>query len=791
MKLLPTTLFFVISLVFSYTIFAQEKSPATGSSQLPPGPSRIVDAADQPIPGARIRIRNQNGVIVRELLADESGEFFVPTLPGGEYQFIPAVTGMVEVTLPTTFKSTPGAIIRLTIKMKIAALQDSIIVSATRTENNLAMTPASAYIITADDLARSQHVSVLDALRGSPGVAVLQTARRGGVTSLFVRGGESDYTKVFVDGIPINDAGGAFDLSDLTTDSAKQIELVRGASSALYGSDAMSGVLQFITRRGTSSTPELELSAEGGSFAFNRQAAKMTGANGGFDYLLGFSHLRTNGRDRNDDYQNRVASANLGYRFKERASLRLLARSENSGLGVPGATARYFPDPDERARRRRIATGLRFTDQTTRNWHQSFSFVYAENTQLGLDLAAQDLTKPTTPPDTNFAFNDFVSFFNNHQKRRGLRYQSDVVLPHNNLLSAGLEYEKEKAVFDSGFTGRNRVTPSRNNLGVFVQDQFFYASRFVLTVGLRVENNRAELPANFANVLKSLGSAPFTGSVGYGTKVAPKLAGLLVINKGNDTIGATKLRGSYGAGIKAATLVEAFSPNSFFLGNPGLKPERARSFDWGIEQLFVRDRVRIEATYFDNQFRDQIAYVGDPATFGGPIKMANGVLTSFVNNDRAQARGLELSAALRPKRQLSISGHYTLTDSKLVGAADVIDFGTLKLVPNPEVGAPLIRRPKHSGVFTAAWIGERFDINFNVFSLGRRRDVDPVTFSRLVYNQAYTRVDLAGGYRLHTRATFFARIENLLNRNYQEVLGYPAYRLTFSTGLRVRIGGEK
>ena len=730
-------------------------------------------------------------MIVRELIADEGGEFFVPTLPSGEYQFIPEVAGMVAVEPPATVKSSGNTSIRLAIKMKVAALQDSIIVSAARTENHLSTTPASAYVITADDLARSQHVNVLDALRSSPGVAVLRTARRGGVTSLFVRGGESDYTKVLVDGIPINDAGGAFDLSDLTIDSAKQIELVRGASSALYGSDAMSGVLQFITRRGTSATPELELSAEGGSFAFNRQAAKMTGANGGFDYLVGFSHLRTNGRDRNDDYQNRVASANFGYRFNERTSLRLLARSENSGLGVPGATARYFPDPDERARRRRIATGLRFTDQTTRNWHQSFSFVYAENNQLGLDLAAQDLTKPNTPPDTNFAFNDFVSFFNNHQKRRALRYQSEVVLPHNNLLSAGLEYEKENAVFDSGFAGRNRVTPERKNLGVFVQDQFFYASRLVLTAGFRIENNRAELPANFANVLKSLGSAPFTSSIGYGTKVVPKLAGLFVINKGNDTLGVTKLRASYGEGIKAATLVEAFSPNSFFLGNPGLKPERARSFDLGIEQLLAQDRVRLEATYFDNRFRDQIAYVGNPATFGGPIKTADGVLTSFVNNDRTRARGLELSAALRPKRQLSLTGQYTLTDSKLVGAADVIDFGTLKLVPNPEIGSPLIRRPRHAGAFTAAWIGERFDVNLNAFFLGRRRDVDPVTFSRLVYNQGYTRIDLAGGYRLHARATLFARIENLLNRNYQEVLGYPAYRLTFSAGLRVRVGGEK
>jgi len=746
---------------------------------------KVTDTADQPIKAARVLVRNQRGSIVREAFTNERGEFSLSNLPSGDHFITAEVEGM---TIVGGAQKLGG---QVQIKMQVAAIKDSILVSATRTENSLAETPASAFVISANELARSQRVSVADALRGAPGITVMQTARRGGVTSLFVRGGESDYTKVFVDGIPLNDAGGAFDLSDLTTDNAERIELVRGASSALYGSDAMSGVLQFITQRGTSSTPELELTGEGGSFAFNRQAAKLAGANGGFDYSLGFTHLRTNGRDRNDDYQNRVASASLGYRFNDRTHLRLLARSENSGLGVPGATARYFPDPDERARRRRIATGVRFADQTTRIWQQSVSFVYAENNQLGIDPVGQDLTKPNTPLDTNFAFNDFVSFFNNHQKRRGVRYQSDVNLPHNNLLSAGIEYEQESAVFDSGFAGTSRVAPSRKNTGAFVQNQFFIASRFALTAGLRVENNRAELPANFAGVLQSLGSAPFTGTIGFGTQVMPKVAAMIVARQGGGTIGATKLRASYGAGIKAPTLVEAFSPNGFFLGNPGLKPERAHSFDAGIEQLFARDRVRVEATFFENCFRDQIAYVGDPASFGGPIKTPNGVLTSFVNNDRARARGVELHFVAQPSRQWRFSGNYTLTDSKLLAAADVIDFVTLKLIPNDEVGLSLLRRPKHSGAINVSWIGERFDAQLNGFFIGQRRDVDPITFSRLVNNDGYARVDFAGGYRITPRVTAFARIENLLNQNYQEVLGYPAYRMNFSVGLRVRIGGER
>jgi vitamin B12 transporter len=751
----------------------------------------VTDSEGAAVRQARVRLRAANGLTLREAVTGEWGEFAFDGLAAGDYKISVEAAGLTQPGGAQGVSVAAAQEARTAIKLSVAAINDAVIVSATRTETNLSAAPASAFVVSVNDLARAQRVNVSEALRSSPGVTVVQTGRRGGVTSLFVRGGESDYTKVLIDGVPANDAGGAFDLSDVTTDSAERIELVRGPQSALYGSDAMSGVLQFVTRRGTSRTPELELLGEGGSFGFNRQLARLAGAGGAFDYAASFSHLRTDGRDRNDDYQNRTAAANLGYRFREQTQLRLTLRNENSGAGVAGATARYFPDPDERIRRRRVAASARLDDQTTRRWHQSLAFVFSENNQESFDPAAQDLTRPATPPDTFFAFNDFSSYFKNHQRRRGLRYQSDVVLPRGNLLSAGVDFDEERAVFDSGFAGRNRVAPDRTNTGVFLQNQFAYADRLVVNAGLRVEHNRADVPASLANILRSLGSAPVGGEVGFGTVVVPKVALAVTARRGDDDFGATRFRASYGEGIKAPTLVEAFSPSRFFLGNPTLRPESARSFDLGVEQLFWRDRVRVEATYFENRYRDQIAFVGDPATFGGPVKTADGVLTHFVNNDRARARGVELIAAVRPVRRLSVSGHYTLVASEQTAAADVIDFATLKLVPSAEVGLPLVRRPKHAGALNVAWTGERFDVNLDGFFVGRRRDVDPVTFSRLVYNEGYAKVDLAGGYRVTPRVTAFARIENLLNQNYQEALGYPAYRLNFSAGMRLRLGGER
>jgi len=773
-SVLKSTATFVLILFVSLPAIAQS---ARGSLR-----GIVVDARGAAVHSARVLLL-YNRQAIREATTNERGEFGFDGLKTGDYALSVEADGLTQTGGAQPVKIEAGREFRIAIPLTVAAIEDSVIVSATRTESRTGETPANVFVVSASDLLRAQRINVFDALRLSPGVTVMQTARRGGLTSLFVRGGESDYTKVLIDGVPVNEAGGSFDFADLTADNAARVELVRGAQSAIYGSDAMTGVLQFFTHRGSTRAPELEIAAEGGSFAFNRQFARLSGASGGFDYSLSFTHLRTDGRDRNDDYQNRIATANLGYAFNARTQIRLTARNDNSGLGAPGPTARLFPDPDERAERRRITTGVRLDDQTTRNWHQSLTFAFSESNYLSFDPAAQDLTKPGTPLDPKTVF-DFASLFNSHQRRRGLRYQSDLVLPSGHFISAGIDYEQERAVFDNGF---NRLSPERTNVGAFIQDQFAYTSRLLVTAGIRAENNRDDLPANLAKVLSDLGSAPYTGKVGFGTEVTPKLAAILVIRQSGlqSRRGPTRLRVNYGEGIKAPTLGEAFSPSPFFLGNPALKPERSRNFDLGLEQLFWKDRIRIEGIYFKNRFRDQIAFVGDPITYD-PIKLADGRLTHSINNGRATAEGFELAASWHPKRRLRFDGNYTLLDTNLDASAD--------LFLKPEVGLPLLRRPRHSGSISIVWLGDKFDANFDGVFVGKRRDIGSARLDpqgRPIYNDGYAKLDLAASYRFNSYVSIFARIENLLNQDYQEVLGYPAYRLNFSAGIRFRIGVGK
>ncbi len=786
-SILKPTAMFVLILSVTLTAIAQSSRGTLRGI--------VVDARGAAVRGARVVLLINNKQAIRETVTNESGEFRWDGLKAGDYALSVEADGLTQTGGTQPIKIEAGREFRIAIPLTVSAIEDSVVVSATRTEARTGETPASTYTVSATDLLRAQRINVFDSLRLSPGVAVAQTGRRGGITSLFVRGGESDYTKVLIDGVPANDGGGSFDFADLTTENAARVELVRGAQSAIYGSDAMTGVLQFFTHRGATATPELDLAGEGGSFAFNRQFARLSGARGSFDYSLSYTHLHTDGRDRNDDYQNRVTSANLGYLFSGRTQFRLTARKESSGLGVPGPTALLFPDPDERSRRKRVTTGVRLEDQTSRYWRQSLTFVYSESNYSSFDPAAQDLSQPNTPPDTNFAFNDFATSFHNHQRRRGLRYQSDLVVAGGHFISAGIDYDQERAVFDSGFAGANRVAPDRRNVGAYIQDQFAYTPRLLFTVGIRAENNRAEVPANLSKILSDLGSKPYTGEVGFGTEVMPKIAALLVIRQAGlqSRRGPTRLRVNYGEGIKAPTFIEAFSPDPFFLGNPALKPERSRNFDIGLEQFIWRDRYRLEIIYFDNRFRDQIDFQARPGTFGDPMITPDGRLVHFINFDRSRARGAELIFNARPTRRLSVNANYTFLNSELLQAIDMDD---LLPVTSREVGLPLLRRPRHSGTINISWFGEKLDVNLDGFFVGKRRDINPVTFRRFdslgpIYNDAYQRFDLAGSYRFTSWVSMFARIENLFNQDYQEVLGYPAYRLNFSAGMRFRIGGGK
>ncbi|MEW6209249.1 MAG: TonB-dependent receptor [Acidobacteriota bacterium] len=744
----------------------------------------VADPQGAKISQARVTLRNLAGVIVYETRTDTDGNFSFPSVAEGRYLLAVEAPGFAQKEKKTIEVEAKGSE-KISVEMEIAAVSDYIVVTPTRTDISIGSLGGNVSVIESRDFNRASLSLISEPLRQVPGLMVVQTAGRGGITSVFTRGGESDYNKVLIDGVPINAAGGAFDFAFLTPENIERVEVARGPRSALFGSDAMTSVVQLFTHRGSTSTPEFELSGEGGSFSYHRETARLSGLLDWFDYSAAFGFQSTDNRFENNDYINRSASANLGFRFNADADLRITSRLNSNNLGVPGPAASLFVDPDQRQNHKDISLAAAFNIKTTSRWHQSARGIYSETDTLSFDPVAQDLTKPSRPPLPPFSFGpDFAFSFREHQKRAGIHYQSILAFNASNTLTAGVDFEHESAVF----TDASRVSPTRNNFGVYVQNQAAWRERAFLTAGVRLERNTARVPDDLRAALLSLGSTAPSGDVGFGTTANPNVALSFFARPHSEsaTLGATRISASFGTAIKEPNLTEAFSPNIFFLGNPDIDPERTISFDVGASQEFFGRRAIVEVNYFDNRFRDLIVFTFDPDTFG-PVRLSDGRLTNFINLDHASARGIEAIGAARPVLKLSVRASYTFLRSRL----DRANATSL------EVGLPLLRRPRHAGAVEVSWIDERFDITVDGTFVGRRRDIDPALGSRFdldgrpIFNEGYARVNASGSYRVSRNLTAFARIENLLNDGYQEVLGFPAYRLNFRAGLRLRIGGGK
>ena len=765
----------------------------------------IVDPSGAKVAGARIVLRDAAGVVVYQSRSDGDGQFSISNVAEGRYKVTVEAPGFTQ-SKPASVDVRAGSSEIVAVRLDVAAISDQLVVTATRTEAPTNELGGSVNVISEEDLKRGNQSLVSEALRSVPGLAVVQTGGRGGLTSIFARGGESDYNKVLIDGVPVNRAGGGFDFAFLTSENIERIEIARGPQTAPFGSDAVTSAIQLITRRGSTSTPEFEFSGEGGSFDSHREIARLSGLARRFDYSASLGHSATDGRAPNSDYINRSASANLGFRLAPAAELRVTSRWNNSTLGVPGPTAILFSDPDARQKHRDLALAATLNLKASSRFHQLVRFIYSEFDTNNFDPVAQDLTKPGTPPLPPFSFGaDFASAFKDHQKRSGIHYQGVAAINNSNLLTAGVDFERESAVIDSSNDfSRARVSPARNNLGFYVQNQATWRERVFLTAGVRVENNTGDVPDDLRKVLQSLGSSAPSGDVGFGLAANPKVSVSVLArrHRDNSTVGATRLKASFGTGIKEPTLDEAFGPSIFALGNPGLDPERTVSFDTGVVQEFFARRLSVDLTYFDNRFRNLIIF--ESTATSEPIRLPNGVLTNFINADRASGRGVEFTASARPAGVLSrlrLTGSYTFLRSRLDRAADVLTFPPPTFagvfVPNPELGLPLLRRPRHSGAFEASWIERRFDVTLEGSIVGRRRDFIPFPFSKFdlsgkpIFNDRYAKLNLAGSYRVNNWVSLYTRVENLLNQDYQEVIGFPAYRLNLTAGLRLRVGGNR
>jgi outer membrane cobalamin receptor len=632
---------------------------------------------------------------------------------------------------------------------RLERLSATVIVSA-QAEPTAAETVSSPVtVLTHTDIEQRQALWLGPLLATTPSFVISRLGRDGGIATLFLNGGNSNFTKVLVDGVTLNEPGGAVDFSNFALDGVEKIEIVRGAESALHGSDAMAGVVQIFSHRGTTHRPVFDFGAEGGRFGTARGALRLSGLLGRFDYSAGAARFHTGGQGPNDSFRNTTLAGNFGWRFNDTNTVRLTVRSNASDAGIPGQTSLAPPDLNEHNAQRNITAGLAWDFSTGARWRHRLAGTETYIRQL-FDDPASDFCSSSPPFVCDFPFTARNQF-----NRAGFAGQSSYVAARGGV-TFGYQNEVENGSF-SGTHGR------RNNQAGYIEARYQFGARLGVVAGARAEANDS-----------------------FGTRVVPRFGAAYALRLGSKPAafwGATRVRGSIGAGIKEPSLAQSLAQDACFPGNTGLRPERSRAFSVGADQVLAGDRVRVSADFFHNRFRDIVSFAFGqfPGAPPAPALCPFG-FGSFFNTDLARARGTNVAVESRVAKWLRVSGHYSYVDSKVLDSPNAFD-------PALQPGNRLLRRPVHSGSLVLNAGHRGLNVNFASVFVGERTDSDFLGFG-LTRNPGYARFDLATSYELHRGVTAFGRVENLFDKKYEETLGFPAYRRSYRLGMRFTFGGE-
>ena len=731
---------------------------------------KVVDPQSAAVAGAQVSIVSVDEKILATQTTSAEGVAIFHPSAGGPYRIKILAPGFAAERAEV-----PAHSQAFTVILHLATASETVVVSATRTPVPGEASGADVDSLSGAELTTMQPIAADDAVRFLPGAVVNTAGQRGGLSSLFVRGGESNYNKVIVDGVTINEPGGTFDFGTLSLAQGDRMEFVRGAQSTLYGSDAMTSVMQVWTRTGSTQVPELRFGADAGNLGTESGRAALAGARGRFDYNFFGDQVVSNGSGVNDAYSDSLEGGNAGATLNPTVSLRVRVRHSDSHTGVPGewsfngydplvpvngfsqAYEPLPPNPYAWSHLNSLMGSVELAVAAPEGWQHritafDYSYRYYEvdpgDSQRVNTLNCAPPPSPPAPCSVDYPSNEV-----DHINRVGFEYQGDYSERTWAHTTFGYRLENENGfVGDLVYGAQNHG--QRLNQDVYAQQELILG-RLVVIAGGRFVHNSA-----------------------FGNTGVPRIALTLQALRGNGIFSGTRFRFSYATGFKEPRLEETFNglpgPDPYNIPNTALKPERARAFEAGFQQGFLSNKYELSATYFNNLFHDQINYVFSttPPYFPG----------EYVNVNQAFAQGAEVALRARLRPRLLLNTAYTYTSSQYLDNPAPYD-------PVYDPGQPLLRRPKHSATELLSYLGRRWGADLNGNFVGPRSDSDFDSFG-ITHAAGYLRADLGGWFAVRPRITAYLSVQNALDRRYNEVVGYPALAVNFRVGLRFRIGGE-
>ncbi len=634
-----------------------------------------------------------------------------------------------------------AALLALTLSVPTLAQQPAdtaelppVVVTATRIPTMVNAVPAAVTVMSGADLRREGMRTVADALRRVPAANVVTTDAYGSQTSLFLRGGEADYVKVLIDGVPQIGPGGpgtAYDFANLTTDNVDRIEVVRGPVSVLYGSDAVTGVVQIFTRSGRGPARQ-SLALTGGTYGSGGVEANVAGGTERGSYSFGVSHFASDGiYPVNNQYRNDVVTGRFQLRPDARTDLALAVHYGDALYHFPTDGSGAIVSDNQHQLERGPSVGLdigrafspRIEARLAAGWDRE-NYLYS--------IARNGPTDTTTFP---YASSDWMT-------RQTLDAHANVRLHRTDVLTVGATLERESMEGTTLDTSR-----ARNDGAAYLQLVTGLDGPVSVTLGARLDDNQR------------FGTWS-TYRAGASVRLASHTRGIV----------------SIGTGFKEPSFYQNFA-TGFVIGNPDLKPEHSFSWEVGLAQTIPGTAALVRATYFNQRFRDLIDYNGADS------------VTNYFNVPGANVSGVEVAVDAPLRSTIHLTAGYTWLDAHVTqGGAST--GPTALFVP----GATLIRRPRSLGNAGLSYLlKNRGSVSVRALYVGDRQDLDYATFQRVTL-PAYLRFDLAANADVvRARGTTpglaaSVSVENLFDRAYEEIQNFPARGRTILVGAQVRFG---